>query len=149
MQKTSTKGKKAVQKKKPNIVTFDSLYPCRLYVSHEKHLAEIQETFYFYSRIEDLGNDEYRFSTLPKKTGIAYTVLVKEKKTGITGALVVIDNDADVDSIAHESVHVADAFFDLMGAYTQGWDDSNEPYAYLVGWIAGNIDIYCKKYLKK
>lgn len=60
------------------------------------------------------------------------------------GVIVYVDPnmDHDVGSFAHEAVHVADYVFDELGMMSQSYDDCNEPYAYLVGWIANKIKKY-------
>lgn len=65
-------------------------------------------------------------------------------KDGNLGVIVYVcpDMDHDVGSLAHEAVHVADYVFDELGMISQSYDDGNEPYAYLVGWIANKIKEY-------
>ena len=47
--------------------------------------------------------------------------------------------DMDTATIAHESVHVADYYFQVTGCNSEDFTDGNEAYAYLVGWAAGCI----------
>ena len=51
------------------------------------------------------------------------------------GILVILMNEDKVttDVIAHESVHVADYFYEQLGLYSQDFSSGNEAYAYLVG----------------
>jgi len=42
--------------------------------------------------------------------------------------------------IAHESVHVADYYFEGLSMTAQTFECGNEPYAYLVGWAAKCIN---------
>lgn len=79
----------------------------------------------------------------------AITGLVMRHEDLQLGVLVAFqDEDVSVKTIAHESVHVADAMFDWCGIYSQGFDESNEAYAYLVGWAAECIDDYLTEYKK-
>ena len=45
----------------------------------------------------------------------------------------------DSSLIAHESVHIADYFYEACGCNSEDFTDGNEAYAYLVGWAAGCI----------
>lgn len=42
--------------------------------------------------------------------------------------------------MAHEAVHVADYTYNEIDAYVQRYDELNEPYAYLVGYIVDCFD---------
>ena len=65
---------------------------------------------------------------------------VVEKSTGHIGVLLVIlDYYLSTNTIAHESAHLTDYFFQLAGANSEEFSDGNEPYAYTVGYIAGSI----------
>ena len=61
--------------------------------------------------------------------------------TGKIGVLLVIFNseETNTDIIAHESVHIADYYYEACGCNSEGFTDGNEAYAYLVGWAAGCI----------
>ena len=124
--------------------TYKTLYPLTLFVCTVDELNKLTKRFNGHDTIEEL-----RASVNPKVIKIdassyhGFTGLVQEKTTGRYGVLVCLEDvDASVTTIAHESVHVADAIFDYSGATTQEFDYSNEPYAYLVGWIAGCISDY-------
>lgn len=60
------------------------------------------------------------------------------------GVIIYVDSNMEHDtgSFAHEAVHVADYVFDELGMLSQSYDDGNEPYAYLVGWITNKIKEY-------
>lgn len=69
------------------------------------------------------------------------TFPVMEKSTGNYGIMVASPSikEVNVETIAHEAVHVADYMCNQMNLYTQDFIDGNEAYAYLVGWSAGKI----------
>lgn len=124
--------------------TYKTLYPLTLFVCTVDELNKLTKRFNGHDTIEEL-----RASVNPKVIKIdassyhGFTGLVQEKITGKYGILVCMeDEDVSINTIAHESVHVADAMFDYSGAVSQGFDDSNEPYAYLIGWVAGCISDY-------
>jgi hypothetical protein len=60
------------------------------------------------------------------------------KETRRYGYLVWIQSNLSVGDIAHEAVHVAVELFRDMGAYLD--PDNQEPFTYLVGWIADCIN---------
>lgn len=68
-------------------------------------------------------------------------VAVCSKETNELGVLVIFyDLDSSNGTIAHECIHVADYIYDSISAYTQSYEDGNEPYAYLVGYIFDIIE---------
>ena len=87
--------------------------------------------------------------------GVTYAV--RHRKKNIVGVLIILNSaylDKDrysylVNTISHESVHAADMVFQYIGQFTEDFDSKNEPYAYLVGWIAGCIGDYLTKYFKE
>lgn len=74
-------------------------------------------------------------------TAVAGCYAVEDKSTGKLGVLMVIFGLDDVDTsiVAHESVHVADYYYEVCGCNSEDFSDGNEAYAYLVGWAAGCI----------
>lgn len=62
---------------------------------------------------------------------------VIEKKSNIHGFLVWIDKNVSFNAIVHESTHVAFETFRDIGGIAD--EDNQEPFAYLIGWIAGQI----------
>lgn len=72
---------------------------------------------------------------------IAGCYVVEEKSTGLLGILIVVFkiDDMDTATIAHESVHVADFYYEVAGCNAEDFTDGNEAYAYLVGWVAGCV----------
>lgn len=77
-----------------------------------------------------------------KYDGGMCTIPVVRLSDNKIGILVILcggtTDDIEPDMIPHESVHVADYYFDELGILA-GDFTNNEPYAYLVGWIAGKI----------
>lgn len=73
--------------------------------------------------------------------GIAQCIPVIQKETGAEGIVCNIINARllDCGTIGHEAVHVADYMFQETGSVHQPFGETNEPYAYLVGWVAQNI----------
>lgn len=60
--------------------------------------------------------------------------------TAETGILCIIYKPDlfDESTAAHESVHIADYYFEITGMNSESFSDGgNEGYAYLVGWVAG------------
>lgn len=69
----------------------------------------------------------------PSKAWNAFTCNAIEKETGRFVILVYFEN-LDFETIAHESVHIANNIFDDCGI-DMGYEH-DEHYAYLVGWVA-------------
>lgn len=129
-------------------------YPMSLWISTIDNFDKYKSKFKMYPTIKDMDEDRTGNPTNPKGKGGA-TYLVIEKKTNSKGVLILIDKpttngvtDFDFDVTAHESVHAADAVFDVIQAYTTGYDEGDEPYAYLVGYISGRIGSYLIDYIK-
>lgn len=57
-------------------------------------------------------------------------------KTGENGVLCIIYNlkEFDMSHAAHESVHIADYFFEELGLTAEDFSEGDENYAYMVGW---------------
>lgn len=72
------------------------------------------------------------------------THAVIENETGNLGVIVYVDTEFNdgAGAFAHEAVHVADYVFDELNMTSQSYEDGNEPYAYLVGWITNEIEKY-------
>lgn len=72
------------------------------------------------------------------------THAVIDNNTSDMGVLVYVNPECegDVSAFAHEAVHVADYVFDELNMTTQSYIDGNEPYAYLVGWVAEKLCEY-------
>lgn len=130
-------------KNKFKIKSYKTLYPLTLYVCTYEELEDVKKKFDAYNLMEDLRTQTNPKTIITDFFGHGFTGLVMDRTNGNLGVLVSLEDElVDVATIAHESVHVADAMFDYSGAVSQGFDDSNEPYAYLIGWVAGCISDY-------
>lgn len=109
-----------------------SIYPRRIWVVKYCNEKFIKDNF-----IKRLG-EEIIFDNRDGNES-ACTVLpnLKLRSNGKYGYLVYIQSRLSVGDIAHEAVHVASELFSEMGAIHTS--DNQEPFAYLVGWIADCI----------
>lgn len=124
------------------------IYPITLFISIDESFEDLENRFQLYltdmktkSSFGVINNDGYTVAT---------TSFVKENDTSFCGPLIIVYNIEEFSTkvIAHESIHAADIYCDQLGIYTQGFNDGNESYAYLVGYIANCIDETVKN-LKK
>lgn len=120
--------------KKTIIHEFDpQIYPRLLWVVKGGSLEEIRKTLEFPELDEDQEN------------GGAVTIPVRRKTDSRLGYCVWFPKSGDIrrgDWIAHESTHVAICIFnDIGGNITY---EDQEPFAYLVGWVFGCIDMIRK-----
>ena len=120
---------------KPKIHVFiPEIYPRRLFivkgVVSEKWL---NERFF-------LATSDEKIEPIHKDCkACVYKDIVEYKPDGKYGVLICIkDGRLGVDSIAHESVYAAACIFDEIGAYFDF--ENQEPFTYLVGWIADCIN---------
>lgn len=126
-------------------MTFENFYAPYLYITYFSNLEEVEDVFYIFNTVDDqrtkksstLSLEEHMFASTD-----AMVVLVREKNTGALGVLVLLQDGIEIkNSIkAHEAIHVADAYYEYGKFVSQSFDDGNEPYAYLVGWIVDCID---------
>lgn len=109
------------------------IYPRRIWVVKGFSQEQIQQSF------SQRDGNEIKFGDWegnePKCTVFPYVEL---KENGKYGILVAISTSLSVGDIAHESVHVAFEIFNDMGCFAS--HDNQEPYAYLVGWVAECIN---------
>lgn len=101
------------------------IYPRKLWVSVGASTKELNEVF---EEVEDM--EDSAIATV-------YSVCRTENKMG--GMLIRFNNRMDMTPsvIAHESVHAAMGIYGYVGAEVDL--DNQEPFAYLVGWIADCI----------
>lgn len=101
------------------------IYPRKLWVSVGASTKELNEVF------EEVGDME------DSAIATVYSVCRTENKMG--GMLIRFNNRMDMTPsvIAHESVHAAMGIYGYVGAEVDL--DNQEPFAYLVGWIADCI----------
>lgn len=137
--------------KKLPIDTYDpKVYPRKLWVTNE---VEGLDKVFIFMRTDDLDKENlngYK-SLVEMDNAIMCTCPVMRISDGKYGVLVIAMSieDVNTESIAHESVHVADYFFNQLDLVSQDFTDGNEAYAYLVGWAAGCISNSMIKYNKE
>ena len=107
------------------------IYPLILYVAKNLTVDEINKRFVVF----DGDGKECIADEKSICESKAVTFSVVDKRTNNFGVAVILYNNATIGTLAHESVHAADIIFEQLGMYTQGFNEGNEPYAYLVGWI--------------
>ena len=106
------------------------IYPRTLYIVKGKDKKKVIQDNFMARNGDDLIFDD-------DTTTDACVWSVIEKNRNTHGFLVWICRHADTDEIAHESTHVAfETFRDIGGVADE---DNQEPFAYLVGWIAKQI----------
>lgn len=130
------------------------LYPMSLYIGTISDFYNSKKRFKFYGTVQDMLIDDDGIPADPMGSA-ATTFLVKEKKSGYKGVITFLDEDSNrviseflFNTIAHESTHITDAIWQLIGAHAESFDERNEPYAYLVGWVAGKIGQYMIDYIR-
>lgn len=126
------------------------IYPCDLYVAVESSIDEILEQLNIcdradFHKIINIDTDKLKSNI---QNCDAVTIPVANKKSKTVGILIFIPKIKIISNrtIAHESVHATDYVFDLIRAYSQGFDAGNEPYAYLVDWIFSKVKLTIKCY---
>lgn len=106
--------------------------------------------FDFFITTKELRNDEPE-RDCPKLSSImGATFLVREKYSRAVGILIVLD-DFHCSTLAHESIHYADAVYDYLSMNAEGYNEGNEQYAYLVTWCVEQLEdfIECKRKEKR
>ncbi len=119
------------------------IYPVDLYISTIDCFEEMKRKFLFYPTIKDLLNKENNGSPISPVSadGVTFGVLI------LIEAPDKLDGTA-IEVAAHESTHATDVIWDIIGGIGQGYDQGNEPYAYLLGWIAGKVGQFMIDYLR-
>lgn len=140
-------------KKKLNVDKYDpKIYPRKLWITTE--IDKLNEQFVFVNGIDNLENCS-TYHEIQRDfeygTSIALTCAVMNIATDELGVLIILMNKDKVTTevIAHESVHVADYFYEQLGLYSQDFSSGNEAYAYLVGWSADCISNTLNKIRKQ
>lgn len=138
------------------VYKFETIYPRTLWIANlsDNDAEQLTKRFVFFQNTPGWDIiDRNAISELTDSaiTAIAGCYVVQEKSTGTLGMLLVIFRIEDMDTsvVAHESVHIADYYFQVTGCNSEDFTDGNEAYAYLVGWAAGcisNVIIKEKKY---
>lgn len=129
------------KKKEENykIGVYENLYPVTLYVAKLEDWEGVVSKFDFYRTTSDLRNakDNVKIDAPRNIGGVTY--LVREKDSEALGILILL-GDSQCSTLAHESIHYADAVYDYLYMNGEGYDQGNEQYAYLVTWCVDQLD---------
>lgn len=112
---------------------YPQIYPRRIWVVKGCNEQFIKDKF-----TERLGEEIVFENTEGNESACTVLPNVRLKSSGNYGYLVYIQSRLSVRDIAHESAHVATELFSEIGAYLT--PDNQEPFAYLVGWVADCIN---------
>ena len=117
------------------------IYPRDLWIVIGKDADKMSKLFTFYYTDKRKIINENVKDIVDEPNFAAMTCSVADNKTTKYGVLLYIPNIKDFleSDISHEAVHIADYIFQEMGMNTENFEQGNEHYAYLVGWIAGRI----------
>ena len=125
---------------------FENIYPRTFWIANcsKEYPWELTKKFNFYENTpgwQELATGINNELDNAAFTSIAACYPVEEKATGKIGVLLTVFQIDEMDQslIAHESVHIADYFYEACGCNSEDFTDGNEAYAYLVGWAAGCI----------
>lgn len=122
------------KKDKKKIMVFSNYYPVNLYVASINDLDIISKLFVCFKSTEDLRADVNEEEIKLPATINAATFLVREKNTRAVGIIVILEEDPDLSTLAHESVHYCDGLYGYLYLNTESYNEGNEPYAYLLTW---------------
>ena len=131
---------------KNKIYKYDpQIYPRMLWVAVKPEYKTIKNNFCQ----DGIVLTEEQFNSF-KNRAYGVTIDVRNIRSNDLGVLIIVFDGAKAESFAHESVHFADYIFEELGIKSQPFSESNEPYAYLVGWCTKCIeksikDKPCKK----
>ena len=136
---------------------YNSIYNPELWIATTDDKNKIQKIFRSFYSINDLEKNLNPGIIDLDRSFSGTTYLVKHQKRDAMGVLIVLNsehlNKDDysymMNTVAHESVHAADMTFQYIGQFKEDFDSRNEPYAYLVGWVAGCVGDYLTKYFKE
>lgn len=135
------------------ISKFTNLYPCTLYITvfDEASITQLLNRFVFYlpNKLDTVNDriidefDDYNIATTR-----AMCCPVMDNETFELGILLIIvyPDLMNAAITAHESVHIADYYFERCGLNSESFTEGNETYAYLVEWAAGCITKVMKEY---
>lgn len=137
--------------KKPTIKEYHNLYPVTLYVDYLDSSTNLNEIFNSYVRVDDWTESKNELPMRIDRNIYGVTFLVRNKDTGGTGILILLDRESPVSTQAHESIHYADAVFDYLHMNGEGYDAGNEHYAYLVTWCFEQLEDFrnAERYKKR
>lgn len=136
---------------------YNSIYKPELWIATIDDKNKIRKIFRSFYSINDLEKNLNPGIIDLDRSFSGTTYLVKHQKRDAMGVLIVLNsehlNKDDycymMNTVAHESVHAADMTFQYIGQFKEDFDSRNEPYAYLVGWVAGCIGDYLTRYFKE
>lgn len=129
---------------------YQNLYPVNLYVTTLDDWEAACDFFDFFLTTKELRNDEPERDRPKLSSVMGATFLVREKYSRAVGILIVLD-DFHCSTLAHESIHYADAVYDYLSMNAEGYNEGNEQYAYLVTWCVEQLEdfIECKRKEKR
>lgn len=111
----------------------------------------MKKKFLFYPTIKDLLNNENNGSPISQSVQMELhlqQIRELETKSAYSYTEAQINQMVQLQKYAHESTHATDVIWDIIGGVGQGYDQGNEPYAYLLGWIAGKVGQFMIDYLR-
>lgn len=111
---------------------YQNLYPINLYVTDVKDWEDAYNFFDFFPNTIDLRNDK-SVEVNRMNNAMAATYLVREKNTRAVGILIVLE-DYRCATLAHESIHYADAVYDYLSMNAEGYNEGNE---HMPTWLLG------------
>ena len=114
------------------------IYPRTLFIVKGKDKRKVIQDNFMARNGNDLIFDE-------DTTTDACVWQVIERDSNLYGCLVWINGNTTIETISHEATHVAfETFRDIGGVADE---DNQEPFTYLVGWVAKQIN-YAMNYKK-
>lgn len=129
---------------------YQNLYPVNLMLLLWMIGKMLVIFFDFFLTTKELRNDEPERDRPKLSSVMGATFLVREKYSRAVGILIVLD-DFHCSTLAHESIHYADAVYDYLSMNAEGYNEGNEQYAYLVTWCVEQLEdfIECKRKEKR
>jgi hypothetical protein len=106
------------------------IYPRTLFIVKGKDKRKVIQ-----NNFTDRKGNDLVFSDDNTSDACVWEVI--EKSNHKYGFLIWLYGDASVEAIAHESTHIAFETFRDIGGLAD--EDNQEPFAYLVGWVAKQI----------
>ena len=129
-----------MKKKNMEIIEFNNcVYPISLYIVTDPEMGEIADKFYQMTQ----GGELTEFEIKNQRTPIASIADCYHKLDKQSGVMCLIWKKREMkkDIMAHEASHIASLMFEKLGIEIDGfYGSSNEPFAYLIGWVVRCID---------
>ena len=117
----------------------NGVYPISLYIVTDPDMNEIADKFYQLTREGVAVEFEMKKRRLPIAS-IADCYEKSDKQSGVM-CLIWKKREMKKDIMAHEASHIASLIFEKLGIEIDGfYGSSNEPFAYLIGWVVRCID---------